>query len=440
MADILEKIKEAGVVGAGGAGFPAHVKLACRAEIVIANGAECEPLLNVDQYTMRDFADEIVSGLLLAMEACGAKRGVICTKEHYHDAVESLLRAVKGKDTISLKLLKSTYPAGDEQVMVYEVTGKVVPTGGLPIDAGAVVLNVSTLRNIHRAMQGIPVTSKIVTVTGEVASPVTLEVPVGTSYQTLIDRAGGPKSGQGFVALIGGPCMGALEMDWSKPVTKTTGGIVVLRADHPLVATKTNDLARDVKLAKAVCCQCSLCTQMCPRNALGLKVEPHKAMRAAANNDGALLGDVNGVFSCCNCGLCTYYACNFGLNPAAMMTRMKEGLSRAGVKPEKRVAYPVAEGYAFTKLPVYRLESRMDVARFEANAPFVREELAVSSVTIPLKMHIGAPAEPVVSVGARVKKGERIAQIPAGKLGAAVHASIDGTIESVDGQAIRIKR
>jgi Na+-translocating ferredoxin:NAD+ oxidoreductase RnfC subunit len=279
-----------------------------------------------------------------------------------------------------------------------------------------------------------------VTVTGEVASPVTLEVPIGTSYQTLIDRAGGPKQPDDFVALIGGPCMGALESDWSKPVTKTTGGIIVLRADHPLVATKTNDFARDVKLAKAVCCQCSLCTQMCPRNALGLKVEPHKAMRAAANGDGALLGDVNGVFSCCNCGLCTYYACNFGLNPSAMMTRMKEGLSRAGVKPEKKVAFPVSEGYALTKLPVYRLESRMGMDRFEANAPLVREELAVSAVTIPLKMHIGAAAEAVVAVGARVKKGDLIARIPEGKMGANVHASIDGTIAAVDGQAIRIVR
>lgn len=440
MADILETIRSAGVVGAGGAGFPTHVKLRCQAEIVIANGAECEPLLNVDQYAMRDFADEIVGGLLTAMQACGAKRGVICTKEHYHDAVESLQRVVQGKENISLKLFKSTYPAGDEQVMVYEVTGKVVPTGGLPIDAGAVVLNVSTLRNICRAMQGIPVTTKSVTVTGEVSSPVTLEVPIGTPYQALIDRAGGPKQAQGFVALIGGPCMGALETDWSKPVTKTTGGIIILRADHPLVAVKTNDLERDIKLAKAVCCQCSLCTQMCPRNALGLKVEPHKAMRAAANNDGALLGDVNGVFSCCNCGLCTYYACNFGLNPAAMMTRMKDGLSRAGVKPEKRIAYPVSDGYALTKLPVYRLESRMDVARFEANAPLFREELAVVSVVIPLKMHIGAPAEPVVSAGACVKKGDLIAKIPEGKMGANVHASIDGTIEAVDGQSIHIQK
>ena len=440
MADTLEKIKEAGVVGAGGAGFPTHVKARCQADVVIANGAECEPLLNVDQCAMRDEASEIVAGLEAVMQATGAKKGVICTKEHYHDAVASLQQALKGKEGVSLKLLKSTYPAGDEQVMVYEVTGKVVPTGGLPLDAGAVVLNVSTLKNVSRALNGIPVTSKTVTVTGEVDHPVTLEVPIGTPYQLLIERAGGPKSASGYTAIIGGPCMGVLENDWSKPVTKTTGGIVILKSDHPLIATKTDDFARDVKLAKAVCCQCSLCTQMCPRNALGLKVEPHKAMRAAANDDGSLLGDINGVFSCCSCGLCTYYACNFGLNPSAMMTRMKNGLSRAGVKPEKRIAYPVSEGYNLTKLPVFRLESRMGVSQYESNAPFVREEISVSRVTIPLKMHIGAPAEPVVTVGSRVKKGDLIARIPEGKMGANIHASIDGTVEAIDNLNIMIGR
>ena len=428
------------MVGAGGAGFPTHVKARCQADVVIANGAECEPLLNVDQCAMRDEAGEIVAGLEAVMQATGAKKGVICTKEHYHDAVASLQQALKGKEGIFLKLLKSTYPAGDEQVMVYEVTGKVVPTGGLPLDAGAVVLNVSTLKNVSRALNGIPVTSKTVTVTGEVDHPVTLEVPIGTPYQLLIERAGGPKSASGYTAIIGGPCMGTLENDWSKPVTKTTGGIVVLKSDHPLIATKTDDFARDVKLAKAVCCQCSLCTQMCPRNALGLKVEPHKAMRAAANDDGSLLGDINGVFSCCSCGLCTYYACNFGLNPSAMMTRMKNGLSRAGVKPEKRIAYPVSEGYNLTKLPVFRLVSRMGVSQYESNAPFVREEISVSRVTIPLKMHIGAPAEPVVTVGSRVKKGDLIARIPEGKMGANIHASIDGTVEAIDNLNIMIGR
>ena len=440
MADLLENIRNAGVVGAGGAGFPTHGKVNCKAEVVIANGAECEPLLNVDQCAMRDSALEVVAGLETVMQITGAKRGVICTKEHYHDAVAALERALKGNGRVSLKLLKSTYPAGDEQVMVYEVTGKVVPTGGLPLDAGAVVLNVSTLINVSRAQQGIPVTEKTVTVTGEVEHPLTMTVPVGTPYQTLITRAGGPNSTEGYVAVIGGPCMGALERDWSKPVTKTTGGIVVLKADHPLVCTKTQNFERDVKLAKAVCCQCSLCTQMCPRNALGLKVEPHKAMRAAANNDGRLLGDVNGVFSCCNCGLCTYYACNFGLNPAAMMTRMKEGLSRAGVKLEKRVTYPVSEGYNLTKLPTYRLESRLGVSQYEANAPCLDEELPVAQVTIPLKMHIGAPSEPVVAVGSHVKKGDLLARIPEGKLGANIHASIDGTVEAIGNQSITILR
>jgi len=440
MAEILEQIKNAGVVGAGGAGFPTHVKLNCKADIVIANGAECEPLLNVDQCAMRDEADDIVAGLEAAMAATGAKKAVICTKEHYHDAVAALQRAIKGKSGISLKLLKSTYPAGDEQVMVYEVTGKVVPTGGLPLDAGAVVLNVSTLRNVSRALGGTPVTSKTVTVTGEVDHPVTLNVPVGTPLQALITRAGGPASSNGHVAIVGGPCMGTLETDWSQPVTKTTGGIVVLKDDHPLIAIKTDDYARDVKLAKAVCCQCTLCTQMCPRNALGLKVEPHKAMRAAANDDGKLLGDVNGIFSCCNCGLCTYYACNFGLNPSAMMTRMKDGLSRAGIKPEKRIAYPVSDGYNLTKLPVFRLESRLGVSQYVSNAPFVRDEFDILRVTIPLKMHIGASSEPVVAVGTRVKQGDLIARIPEGKMGANIHASIDGIVEQIDSNAITLTR
>jgi Na+-translocating ferredoxin:NAD+ oxidoreductase RnfC subunit len=440
MQEILQKIEAAGVVGAGGAGFPAHVKANCKAETVIANGAECEPLLNVDQYVMRDHAADIADGMQAVMQATGAKKGVICTKKHYHDAVIALQNAIKGRDGLSLKLLDSVYPAGDEQVMVYEVTGRVVPTGGLPIDVGAVVFNVSTLCNISGAMNGVPVTDKTVTVAGEVKTPLTVGVPVGTPVQRLIERAGGPKQAAGYVAIIGGPCMGVLERDWSVPVTKTTGGVIVVKQDHPLVYAKTDDLERDIKLAKAVCCQCSLCTQMCPRNALGLKVEPHKAMRAAANGDGTLLGDVNGVFSCCNCGLCTYYACNFGLNPSAMMTRMKEGLMKAGVKPDKRVAYPVSESYALNKLPVMRLSSRMRVTQFETDAPYTDAALSVDRVVIPLKMHIGAPSEPVVNAGARVGKGGLIARIPNGKLGANIHASIDGTVEAVNETNIVIRR
>lgn len=152
----LEKIRNAGVVGAGGAGFPTHIKISNEAEVVIANGAECESLLRVDRQVMENFPDKVISGLQTVMEISNAKRGVICLKEKYHLAVERLKEAIKDKKNITLLLLRSYYPAGDEQQMVYEVTGRVVPRGGLPINVGAIVTNVSTLVNIAEALNDVP--------------------------------------------------------------------------------------------------------------------------------------------------------------------------------------------------------------------------------------------------------------------------------------------
>ncbi|MBT7122742.1 MAG: electron transport complex protein RnfC, partial [Clostridia bacterium] len=149
---IDEKIREAGIIGAGGAGFPTHVKVKCKAEVIIGNGAECEPLLHVDQLLMQHYAPKVVRGMELVMTATGASRGVICLKEHYHKAVDALNAAIAGKSNITLKLMKSYYPAGDEQTMVYDVMGEVVPTAGLPLDVGAVVNNVSTFMSIADAV------------------------------------------------------------------------------------------------------------------------------------------------------------------------------------------------------------------------------------------------------------------------------------------------
>ena len=155
---------QAGVVGAGGAGFPTHVKLNCKADIVLANGAECEPLLRVDQQMMLLRAADVVRGLKLAMKACGAKEGVICIKAKHKEAIQALEKACSAG--VSVFQLKDYYPAGDEQQMVYDATGRIVPVGGIPIDAGVVVQNVSTLLNILAASKGVPVTHKYLTVTG----------------------------------------------------------------------------------------------------------------------------------------------------------------------------------------------------------------------------------------------------------------------------------
>jgi RnfABCDGE-type electron transport complex C subunit len=435
--NLIDRVREAGVVGAGGAGFPAHVKLDAKLECLIANGAECEPLLRSDRRIMEKYAADIVRAMLAVAAYTGAKKLVIATKAHYEAAVAALKKASKGMG-ISLHLMKSTYPSGDEQTLVYDITGKVVPTGGIPLDVGTAVSNVATLVNIAAALDGKPVTHKFVTVSGAVKYPVTLEVPIGTPIGALIDAAGGfEQDADGYEVILGGPLMGYLAKDLDEPVTKTTGGILPLPRGHRLLAYKRINIERQAKLARAVCCQCSICTQLCPRASLGLGVEPHKAMRALLSENGKLLGNFNGLFSCCDCGLCTYYACNFGLNPQAVVGSFKKALASQGLKPKKEVKGTIDPGIGNKKVPIARLLSRLLLVRYDRDAPFAPFTANVPGVRIPLKMHTGSPCKTVVAEGVFVKKGTVIG-IPQG-LGAVIHASIDGKVTRITGEYIEIR-
>lgn len=433
--DVKEMVMNAGILGAGGAGFPTHVKINCKAEVVIVNGAECEPLLRVDQQVMELYAAEVVEGLRLVVEHTGAKEGVIALKAHYHGAVKALEEAAEGMDNIRLHLLRAYYPAGDEQQIVHEVTGRVVPTGGLPLDVGAVVCNASTLLNVAQAAAGKKVVEKYVTVGGAVRQPKTVKVPVGISCEELLEAAGGVTEPCRY--LIGGPCMGKVTDTADVPVTKTTGGLLAIPVNHPYWRTRDEKL--NLQLIQSVCCQCSICTQMCPRNALGLNVQPHKAMRTIAQGID-LLGDANGIFSCCNCGLCTYYACNFGLHPSQVMQELKGALMAKGVKPRKEVFTSVDRGIENKKVPVKRLIARLGLEQYDVPAPLEDKLLPASSVRIMLRMGVGAPSVPVVSVGDKVRKNTLVADIATGKLGVKMHASISGTVTAVTDSYIEIRK
>ena len=434
--DIISKIREAGIVGEGGAGFPTHVKVNCKAECVIANGAECEPLLRVDQQIMQYYPERVVDGVVKLMEQTGAPRGVIALKDHYTEAITALNKVIADKPGVELHIMKSTYPAGDEQQIVYSVMKRVVPTGGLPLDVGAVVSNVSTLTDISRAMEDKPVTDKYVTVGGAVNHPVTVQVPIGTSGEELIKAAGG-LAVEDCAFIIGGPCMGRVSQTADFPVTKTTGGLLAIPRSHPIFRKKSPEL--NLKMIQAVCCQCSMCTQMCPRNALGLHVEPHKAMRSVASGLNLLGENFNGIFSCCDCGICTYYACNFGLKPSKVMQSLKQGLMGSGLKPRKEVYGAVDGGLELKKLPVSRMIARLGINEYDVPAPMQMDILPANTVKIPLKMHIGAPSTPVVQKGQQVRKGQLIADIPEKALGAKIHASITGTVTDITADAIEIR-
>lgn len=430
---LIEQIRDAGVVGAGGAGFPTDKKLNCKAEIFIVNGIECEPLLRTDRHVMEQYAPQIVKTVRAIRDSLGARRAVIAVKEHYEKAVEALRAAVKGTK-VELYLSESFYPAGDEQTLVHCVTGRTVPTGGIPLDVGCVVSNVSTVLNIAQAMEGRPVTEKMVTVSGSVAHPVTVSCPIGTPLSLLLQAAGGA-SGD-CIYIVGGPLMGRITEDLTEPVTKTTGGLLAIPRGHALLTKKVRS-SRDAMLARAVCSQCSMCTQMCPRNALGLNVQPHKAMRALAAGNESLLGDVNGVFSCCDCGICTYFACNFGLKPNQAMQQAKAALQARGIRPEKEVKYEADRGIEQKRVPTERLLLRLDLKKYDREAP-MGAFVDCSDVKIPLKMHIGGPDKALVTAGQQVTKGQLIAE-PEG-MGARIHASIDGTVVSVTEEFIEIRK
>ncbi len=431
-------VERAGIVGAGGAGFPTHVKLNAKADTVIINGAECEPLLRVDQQLMAQQADRLLQALNMIVEQVGAGEGVVALKEHYHAAVAALQQELPRYPKLRVHQMGAFYPAGDEQVIVYEVTGRVVPEGGIPLNVGVVVTNVETALNVLEATEGRPVTEKYVTLTGAVRTPKTVKVPLGITVAEALALAGGPTVAE-YRIVNGGPMMGQLVAPESA-ITKTTKGLIVVPAGHPLLNSLERPLGVSTRQAATACMQCSLCSEVCPRGLLGHRIQPHKLMRLAAY--GSMCDPAQtpmNAYLCCGCRLCEY-ACVMGLQPWKLNSNLKGILGKQGIrnslnnKPEH--AAPFRE---FKRYPVHKLIHQLGLDAYDVDAPMDGNTPAFGKVTLPLRQNVGAPAEPVVSVGDQVQKGDLIARIPEGKLGANLHASISGKVAAVDGGSITIQ-
>ncbi|MBM7866986.1 electron transport complex protein RnfC [Heliobacterium gestii] len=432
---IVDAVKAAGVVGAGGAGFPTHVKINAKAELIIANGAECEPLLRAHQQIMAVESDKVVLGMIAVMLATGATKSYIALKKKYAAATEALEKsiAVHAPGRIELFFMPDFYPAGDEQVMVYEVTGRIVPEGGIPLQVGVVVINVETLLNVTRAMDGVPVTEKYVTVSGAVHKPVTLKVPVGISVSRLVEAAGGAKIDD-YALIDGGPMMGRL-IEKDAVVTKTTGGILVLPQDHPLIVSRQLPWQAALNRSKSVCCACRACTDSCPRHLLGHGLEPHRIMQAVGNGlSGSASTMLTSVFLCSECGACDSFGCTMGLSPRRVNAELKRQMSAAGIKnPHHNKPLRAGSHRNNRRIPIKRLVSRLGLYEYDIPAPLVNELLAADEVRLPLRQHIGAPAVVAVSAGDKVTAGQLVAAMPEGAaVSANIHASIDGVVVSTE--------
>lgn len=438
---IVEKVKQAGVVGAGGAGFPTHVKINAEVDTVLVNGASCEPLLMSDPYIMEHEVDVLIAGLNAVLDATGAKRGVICLKGKHAKALQSVQAAV-AKDTrgrLEAFELRDFYPAGDEQVLVKEVTGRTVPEAGIPLQVGVVVSNVESLYNVAGAMQDIPLTERYVTVTGEVGQHMVVKVPLGTIVSDLLAFAGGANIAD-YRVVDGGPMMGRVLADTEQAVTKTTSGLIVLDPEHTVVKGKIKDPALIKRMTGTICCQCSHCTELCPRHLLGHAIAPHKLMRSLSG----LVSDPEirkTALLCCECGACEKFACPMGLSPREVNAMMRRELMQEGVRwngtGEEPTNHPMRD---VRYIPTKRLMQRLNVAKYDTHPGMPQQSFVPQRVAISLSQHIGAPAICQVQQGDRVAKGDLIGEIPDGALGARIHASIDGVVTSVENGVVRISR
>jgi len=291
--EIIKKIQDAGIVGLGGATFPTHVKLVppkgMKAEVLLINGVECEPYLTSDHRLMLENADEILVGTQLLMRAMNVEKAVIGIENNKRDAIQLLTDKAKNYKGISVVTLKVKYPQGGEKQLIKAVTGKEVPSGGLPIAVGAVVSNVGTAFAVYEAVQkNKPLFERVVTVTGKsVANPSNFKVRIGTATTELIEAAGGLPENTGKI-ISGGPMMGRAVVSLDVPVTKGTSGILIMQ----------NEEAKRREYME--CIRCSRCVSVCP---MGL--EPYLLMTFGqkqifdrAENDR--------VMDCIECGSCSY--------------------------------------------------------------------------------------------------------------------------------------
>lgn len=291
--EIIERIKEAGIVGMGGAGFPTFIKLSPKnpekIDYVIVNCAECEPYLTSDYRRMLEEPEKLINGLKVSLSLFPNAHGIMAVEDNKKDCIELLKRLTKNDNRISVKALRTKYPQGAERQLIYATTGRKINSSMLPADVGCVVNNVDTVVAVGSAVfEGKPLMERIVTVTGDaIKNPCNFKVRIGTNYHELIEEAGGFRVRPAKI-ISGGPMMGFGIFDLDVPTTKTASALLCLATD-------------DVSsMEPTACIKCGRCVEVCPGRVL-----PNKLMMAAIHGDEETFLKLNGM-ECCECGCCSF--------------------------------------------------------------------------------------------------------------------------------------
>ena len=436
---LVELMKQASVVGAGGAGFPSYAKIADGADTLVVNAAECEPLTYTDLTLMRHHMPEIIRGVEIVLSETGMERGIVGMKTHTGKELGYTDGQVLGKN-VTVCLLPDVYPMGDEISLIYETTGRLVQPGALPITQHVIVYNAETVYNIYRAVtEGSPVTEKWLSIGGDLKQGYIVRVPIGMRISELFEKLG-ITIPEGHVLIDGGPSMGKIIPLSGSVIRKTTKGLLILPDNIPAVVNQNRSPDEQRKIASSVCCQCSRCTELCPRHMLGYPIEPHRMVRSSVSiaKDDPILIQTAQV--CCSCGICSVAACCQGISPRAVINEYK------GILAKNRVRFN-ANGKIYHPHPdrenrmmsSERWKELLGVKRFDKEGKFLPDLMKAGEVVIPMSMHIGAPSVPAVNVGDHVTAGQMIAGAAEGALSVPQYASVTGKVTFADAKQIIIQ-
>lgn len=433
----LEKmLQNAGITGAGGAGFPSYAKLKEGIDTLLINGAECEPLLYTDYTILKKERDVLISGIEALLGYKDIKRAILLIKTHNAKPLGLSDGDSLGK-SISVKLLPDVYPIGDEVSLIFEATGKVMRPGCLPASLGVIVYNVETVYNVGVAVKtGAPVTEKWLTVGGDIPEAYVLKAPIGASVSELFEKLS-IEIPEGSYLVDGGPSMGKIIDPETARITKTTKGLLVLPGGIQAIESKLLNVKMSIARAETACCQCTRCTDMCPRNLLGYSLEPHKMVRTAM---GAVKISPDMVISatlCCSCGICESVACSQGISPKAVIANYKALLQENKMKYIGKTDPTPEKEREYRMIPSERWQNALGVRRCDKLPKYLGKIENFESVEIALKSNVGVAARPTVAIGDRVGKGDLIAA-PENALSLAQHASITGIITKI-GNTISIR-
>lgn len=442
LEELQKIVYEAGIVGAGGAGFPTHRKFSDKVKQIIVNAAECEPLMMVDHHLLEHHLQAIVDTLNLLIDTLGADEAIIGIKGKNMHLLDKKITASLSGTRVRIKEIPDIYPAGDEVVLTYETTGKIIPEGAIPVMVGVMVINVETVYNIHCAVtKGEPVSEKYITIGGDTKEDITIKAPVGMKIKELLEAAGFG-SLEGKEVINGGPMMGKLVDLENDAVTKTTKGLLIFPVTHSIIQRKKRPMAMTLKRASAACCNCTMCSDMCPRNLLGYAINVHKTVRAASHSEVTNTESFLQSALCCGCGVCTVIACQQMLDPQAISMEIKGSLGKHGlrrqnnkapehVKPE-RASRLVSSSVLIDRLGIRKYVKDKVERRYMDFTP--------KDVYIELKQHVGKPASATVKKGDKVKAGDVVARTAYEDLGTTMHASIDGTVKDITDRFVIIER